>query len=243
MHVKPLEHSFNVEIAEQYGVYDAIILKNILFWVMKNKENGKHCHDGKYWTYNSVSAFSKLFPYLSEKQIRSILGRLEKNGLIVSGNYNKSAYDRTKWYALTDKALELYGMGGSTCPDGQMEIFNRANEFDSEGEPIPDGKPDEKPTKNNSGPKRKRFVEPTIEEVEAYIKEKGYTNVSAAKWISKYKANGWMVGKVKMKDWRACVDYWHRNDFRKDYSASSNSVAQQIGFTPSEQIEKWGSKL
>lgn len=226
MHVKPLEHSFNVDIAERYGVYDAIILKNILFWVMKNKENGKHCHDGKYWTYNSVSAFSKLFPYFSKKQIRSILGRLEKNGLIVSGNYNKSAYDRTKWYALTDKALELYGMGVSTCPNGQMEIFNRANGFEQEGEPIPDGKLDEKPTKNNSVQKRKRFVEPTIEEVEAYIKEKGYTNVSAAKWISKYKANGWMVGRTKMKDWRACVDYWHNNDFRKDYSAPNNNVAQ-----------------
>lgn len=220
MHVKPLEHSFNVEIAERYGVYDAIILKNILFWVMKNKENGKHRHDGKYWTYNSVSAFSKLFPYFSEKQIRSILSRLERNGLIVSGNYNTSAYDRTKWYALTDKALELYGMGGSTCPNGQMEIFNRANGFEQEGEPIPDSKPDGKQVKklNSVEQKRKRFIEPTIEEVEEYINEKGYTNVSAAKWISKYKANGWMVGRTKMKDWRACVDYWHNNDFNTKHS-------------------------
>ena len=91
--------------------------------------------------------------------------------------------------------------------------------------------------------KAKAFVPPTIEEVESYIKEKGYTNVNASKWISRYKANGWMVGRVKMKDWRACVDYWHNNDFKKDYSASSNNVAQQMGFTPSEQIEKWGSKL
>jgi hypothetical protein len=74
--------------------------------------------------------------------------------------------------------------------------------------------------------KAKAFVPPTIEEVESYIKEKGYTNVSAAKWISRYKANGWMVGRTKMKDWRACVDYWHNNDFRKDYSVSNNNVAQ-----------------
>lgn len=74
--------------------------------------------------------------------------------------------------------------------------------------------------------KAKAFEPPTLEEVESYIKEKGYTNVNASKWISRYKANGWMVGRVKMKDWRACVDYWHNNDFRKDYSASNNNVAQ-----------------
>lgn len=60
-------------------------------------------------------------------------------------------------------------------------------------------------------PKRKRFVPPTIEDVISYINEKGYLNVNANKWFSHYAANGWMVGKNKMKDWKRSVDYWHHN--------------------------------
>ena len=74
--------------------------------------------------------------------------------------------------------------------------------------------------------KAKAFVPPTIEEVESYIKEKGYTNVNAAKWMARYESNGWMVGHSKMKNWKAAVTYWHLNDYGKDYSASNDSVVQ-----------------
>ena len=54
------------------------------------------------------------------------------------------------------------------------------------------------------------FVPPTIEEVQAYITEKGY-HISAEKFVDYYTANGWMVGKAKMKDWKAAVRNWERN--------------------------------
>lgn len=133
-----MNHSFSIEIAQEYGVYEAIVLENMYFWIAKNKANDKHFHDGKYWTYNSTKAFTELFPYFSDKQIRTILQKLEKHELIETGNYNKSAYDRTKWYALTDKALALYQTGNSIRPNGQMEKPKRENGNDQKGEPIPD---------------------------------------------------------------------------------------------------------
>lgn len=54
-----------------------------------------------------------------------------------------------------------------------------------------------------------RFVRPTIEEIEAYIAEKGYT-FSAQAFFDYYEANGWRVGKNPMKKWKAACANWQR---------------------------------
>ena len=63
----------------------------------------------------------------------------------------------------------------------------------------------------NSSSKSCRFTPPTTEEVEVYIKEKGYTFTAEA-FIDHYTSNGWMVGRNKMKDWKAAVRNWARGE-------------------------------
>lgn len=125
-------HSFEPAIAKRVGVNAAVIYQNIIWWAEKNAANDRHEHDGLWWTYNSISAFAELFPYLTGKQIRIALDKLEEAGLIVSGNFNKSPYDRTKWYA-------------PTCLNGLSDLPKKANEADEKGKPIPDSKPVIKP--------------------------------------------------------------------------------------------------
>jgi len=98
--VNAIKHFFDVSLAEEVGIVPAILYENISFWIQKNKANGKHLHDGLYWTYNSTRAFSELFPYLSEDQISRGLKKLEEANLIVRGNYNETKYDRTSWFAI-----------------------------------------------------------------------------------------------------------------------------------------------
>ena len=100
------------------------------FWIEKNRANGKHMHDGKYWTYNSVNAFCELFPYFSRRQISNILNKMVELDLIEKGNFNKSAYDRTCWYAFTEK-------GKSILQNGEMENTEKGNGFYPEVKPIP----------------------------------------------------------------------------------------------------------
>ena len=57
---------------------------------------------------------------------------------------------------------------------------------------------------------QKRFTKPTLAEVQAYCAERGNT-VDAQKFVDYYEANGWRVGKNPMKDWRAAVRTWERN--------------------------------
>lgn len=56
-----------------------------------------------------------------------------------------------------------------------------------------------------------RFIPPTAREVHDYCQEKGY-HIDIEHFISYYQSNGWKVGKNKMKDWKAAVVTWVRND-------------------------------
>ena len=57
---------------------------------------------------------------------------------------------------------------------------------------------------------RKRFVPPTVEQVQEYCWERGNA-VDPQRFVDYYTANGWMVGKNKMKDWKAAVRTWEQN--------------------------------
>mgnify|MGYP001071779507 CR=1 FL=1 len=121
-----MNHSFNVEVATKYGMLEAVLLENINFWVAKNKANEKNFYDGFYWTYNSITALSKLFPYASRATIFRALHNLEDAGLILAGNYNKDASDKTKWYTLTKKG-ELLLNGTEACqPESNAGSGNNA---------------------------------------------------------------------------------------------------------------------
>ena len=101
------EHHFRIEDAVEYGVEKAILLYNIEYWLGKNKANGKNLKDGYYWTYNSSTAFFKLFPYLSVRSISRWLKQLEDDGIILSTyKYNKFGADKTKWYTIPSKYRE-----------------------------------------------------------------------------------------------------------------------------------------
>ena len=58
---------------------------------------------------------------------------------------------------------------------------------------------------------QKRFTKPTLEEVQAYCRER-QNGVDARKWYNHYEAVGWKVGRNPMKDWKASVRTWERND-------------------------------
>jgi uncharacterized protein YdaU (DUF1376 family) len=81
-----------------------------------------------------------------------------------------------------------------------------------------EGNANHKPITNNHKPltivKEKasqRFTPPTLSEVMAYCNERG-NQVDPQRFINHYGANGWMRGKNKIKDWKACVRTWEQND-------------------------------
>jgi predicted phage replisome organizer len=78
--------------------------------------------------------------------------------------------------------------------------------------------------------KSNKFTPPTLEEVQAYCKERNNT-VDAETFINFYESKGWYVGKNKMKDWRACVRTWERNrDNKKTEKKNQFNNFQQSNY-------------
>lgn len=63
-------------------------------------------------------------------------------------------------------------------------------------------------------PVHKRFSPPTVDKVRDYCFERGNC-VDPQRFVDYYTSNGWMVGKNKMKDWKAAVRTWEKKDDRK----------------------------
>lgn len=219
-------HSFDPEIAHRVGINAAVIYQNIVWWCEKNAANERHVHEGRSWTYNSIKAFDALFPYLTSKQIRTALDKLESDGLILSGTFNKAGYDRTKWY----------------CPSGQMDLPKKANGIAPQGEPIPVSKPvykpDDKlidhfedfwsayPRKIGKGSARKAFAaamkKASIEEISTSLnKQLASLSSKEQKYIPH--AATWLNG----ERWNDEPDH---NEKNRTSNANSNTTAREIAF-------------
>ena len=184
-------HFFDVHIAELYGVNCAVILQNIWHWIRKNEANDKNFFDGTYWTYNSTKAFKELFPYLSQKQIETALKKLRDEKILITGNYNAMKYDRTLWYAITEK-------GKSILLTGEMEITTKGNGFDAEGEPIPYRNTDLKTTDIN-----------TYKDIVGYLNEKAVTSYKATSKATQSHINARLKEGYTVDDFKKVIDNQH----------------------------------
>ena len=127
-----IEHSFDTALAKEHGVHPAILIKNFQFWLIKNKANGKHQHDGYTWTYNSVQAYKTIFPYLSAEQIKYALQKLVEKGILIKGNYSDDKRDRSSWYAFADENLFLTENPLCIRENSQMQLSNFPNDIDTD---------------------------------------------------------------------------------------------------------------
>lgn len=146
---------FSMDIAAIIGIEAAVFLDNICFWVRTNAANKINFHEGRYWTYNKLDAFVEMFPCWTRRQIERIINNLIKDGYLLTGNFNNNAYDRTKWYTLSDSGLKLFNISYETpskpiSPNGEMKIPERGNENHQTVTAIPDTKPYTKPDIKNS---------------------------------------------------------------------------------------------
>ena len=100
--------SFNPKVAQVIGVNAAILFEELCALILHSETNELNFKDNRYWAYQSYTAFQKIHFYLTERQIQSAINDLEINGFIVSGNFNISPFDKTKWYAIGENGYKFY---------------------------------------------------------------------------------------------------------------------------------------
>lgn len=70
------------------------------------------------------------------------------------------------------------------------------------------------------------FVKPTSDDIKDYCNER-VNNVDANTFFDFYESKGWLVGKAKMKDWKAAVRNWERNETKSE-TVKTGKVDKQI---------------
>ena len=100
-------HRFKVALACEYGIEEAILIDEFHYQIVRNRANERNFFDGRFWTYNTLKAYSAIFPYLNAGKVKRIINGLIEKGILMKGNYNSNQYDRTNWYAFTDKGLSI----------------------------------------------------------------------------------------------------------------------------------------
>ncbi|MBM7583541.1 putative phage protein (TIGR02220 family) [Bacillus pakistanensis] len=98
------EHPLMVipSLAVKVGVNESIFLQQIHYWLTTSS----HVFEENKWIYNSYIEWQKQFPFWSISTIRRTINSLEKQGYVVSANWNRSKMDKTKWYRIDYEKLE-----------------------------------------------------------------------------------------------------------------------------------------
>lgn len=105
-------------LAVKLGLNEAIILQQLHYWLQKSN----HEHQGKRWVYNSYPEWQKQFPWWSTDTIKRTITKLEKKGVITSGNFNKSKLDKTKWYTIDYNRLGYAPTMRAICTDQEGKL-------------------------------------------------------------------------------------------------------------------------
>lgn len=125
------------------------------------------------------------------------------NNYIQSDRYTPTLYMEEKKH-LSCKKSGQYDYSDTPCiqnvssPDTQVRLGK-------------DRKAKSKSVKADKPPRAARFTPPTVDEVRAYCQERG-NSVDPERFVDFYASKGWLVGKTRMKDWRAAVRSWERSD-------------------------------
>lgn len=133
-------HTFDIHLASKLGSCEqAIFIHHISYWLQYNERMKRNFHENRYWTYQTFEELHAHFPYWTIKQLRLIIDKLVKNGVVIKGNFNSNKYDHTIWYSIDYEKVK------SICPNGQIEKTEWADRTDQMGKSsYTDNKPDNK---------------------------------------------------------------------------------------------------
>lgn len=116
MTTRSLHHTFDIDVAAEYGIQEAILIQHFQHWIRRNRALKRNFIDDRTWSYQTIDEIASNFPYMSKDRIVEVLDRLctgrsrrsknkkkEFEPVLLKGNFNKSKYDHTTWYSFVDE--------------------------------------------------------------------------------------------------------------------------------------------
>ena len=246
---------FDGAVAEMYGVDGAVFISRLQFWIEKNAANDRHYHEGRYWTYNSLRAMEKLFPFWSRRQIERIVKNLKDKGVLLTANYARDSYDRTLFYALDESKLPISPFGGDLSPNGDTtlspngEMINEQlkthirEEEDKANKPEISNKPQQLADRYNAIctnlPRVVRLTDKRRRAVRL-IHDKGYTPEQLDEAFRKAQSSSFCTGQND-RHWKADFDWLlNENNLVKVLEGKYDNPAEaKPPRKKAEEVEEW----
>lgn len=144
----------------------------------------------------------------SRNCINSILNELEEFGYLQrTRNYVNGKID--SWtYDIYEKPLYPKN---EDIENVDIEKLDIENDTQLNNKELNNKELSNKQYKENA---KRKFIKPTLEEVNQYCLERS-NGINAEAFYDFYESKDWYVGKNKMKDWKACVRTWERREETK----------------------------
>ena len=167
----------------------------------------KIVRDTKYFDHDTVTVALELFKKLGliYAEEDGVLRITDFVAMVGHESANREAVKKRE-YRLRKK-IEMLEDGSVDKKVDKLSDRDRDQRLEYRDQSI-DIELDKKESKKKSA---KRFVAPSVEEVKQYCLERK-NSVNPEQFVNFYAAKGWMVGKNKMKDWKACVRTWEQRD-------------------------------
>lgn len=94
----------DTDLAVVIGLKEAVVAQQLNYWL--HSKSAKII-DGRRWIYNTYEKWQKdSFPFFTIATIRRTFGSLEKQKIVLTGNFNKAGFDKTKWYSIDEERLD-----------------------------------------------------------------------------------------------------------------------------------------
>lgn len=203
--------------------YGGILLKQ------NDKQNQNIC-------LNFARKLAKQLPFDSSEINDALCELLYEKVLLIDGDF---LYQKrmVKDNELSNKRSEIGSKGGKKTQN-KNKNFAKANiKANSEYEYDIENESEFKEKEITKG--KNKFIQPTLEQVISYCNER-QNNVDPVKWINFYTAKDWMIGKNKMKDWKAAVRTWENNNLNilnGKQQPTVNSEKSNSGVSPAYKAD------
>lgn len=189
-------------------------------------------HTTKQWQGVTVERGQRVASYgklaaetgMSVKEVRTALSHLKKTGEVAHkatskfGLFTVVNYDRYQAAGTQEDsqgAVNGQSEGSQWAVNGQ-QLNNENNENNEKN--IDRGASLKAPPADKP-PNSQRFTPPSVEEVRAYCEER-HNGIDPQRFVDFYEAKGWMLGKNKMKNWKAAVRTWEQRESKKEKELS-----------------------
>ena len=234
----------NRDLLKKYGINVALMLCELASEYNYFDQSGK-LEDGMFYsTIDNINERTGLSKYQQSEALKV----LDKIGIVKSVVKGIPAKRFFK-IDVEELAKQIVNISPSSCKeigklDGEKvetknnnrKLINNSNNKINKNNIGDNNAPQSENSVKSDKPKRKKFVIPTVEDVQAYCDERG-NNIDAQHFIDYYSARGWMLGKNHIKDWKACVRTWERNDsFKPKQEKQPENKYDQNGYGSEEEF-------